>query len=216
MTRLRFNIGTLLAIVLFLAIGFAALREATDLWDSGVFTLTSVVLLVGVMLSVHRTGKGRAFWLGFALFGWAYLVASLIPSVESRLLTTKGLTYLNSKIPGRAVTASFTITANTGGTVDVIGSPPNGQTLTATSVRLWNTPAGRFLAVSPESFVRIGHSLLSLIVALAGGRLSCWLAREDRHEEPSMLSKRLSKATCPGSTASPDRNSFPHELAMTT
>jgi hypothetical protein len=187
MNRLRFTIGTLLALVLFLAVAFAALREATDLWDSGVFTLTSAVLVVGVLLSFHRTGKGRAFWLGFALFGWAYLVASLVPPVESRLLTTKGLAFIDSKLPGRAVTASFTITANTGATVDVVGSPPNGQTLTATSVRLWNTPTGRFLAVSPESFVRIGHSLLSLIFALAGGRLSCWLARDDRDEDVSTL-----------------------------
>ena len=36
MRRLRFNIANLLGVILFLAVGFAALRESSDLWESGV------------------------------------------------------------------------------------------------------------------------------------------------------------------------------------
>jgi hypothetical protein len=43
MRRIRFNIANLLVVVLFLAVGFAALRESNDLWDSGVFSLTVTV-----------------------------------------------------------------------------------------------------------------------------------------------------------------------------
>ena len=59
----RFSIANLLGLVLFLAVGLAALREATDLWDSAVFTGTLALLLVSILLAVHRTertcGKAR-------------------------------------------------------------------------------------------------------------------------------------------------------------
>jgi hypothetical protein len=181
MTRLRFNIGTLLAVVVFLAVAFAALREATALWDSGVFTLTVAMLLAGVLLSVYRTGRGRAFWVGFALFGWTYLAASLIPTVEPRLLTTRGLEFLDSKIPGRAVTFSVTLTANNSGTpsnlVEEVITSTNGRDLIKTMNGTFSlsTLTGKALAGpfgSSENFVRIGHSLLSMVVALCGGQFS--------------------------------------------
>ena len=40
MRRFRFSIASLLVVVLYVAVGFAALRESNDLWESGVFTLT--------------------------------------------------------------------------------------------------------------------------------------------------------------------------------
>jgi hypothetical protein len=181
MTRLRFNIGTLLAVVVFLAVAFAALREATAFWDSGVFTLTAAMLLASVLLSVHRTGKGRAFWVGFALFGWIYLAASLIPWVEPRLLTTRVLEFLDSRIPGRTVTFSVTLTTNNSGApsnlVEEVTTSTNGRDLIKTmngTISL-STLTGKALAGpfgSSENFVRIGHSLLALVVALCGGHFS--------------------------------------------
>ena len=44
MRRIRFTIASLLVVVLLVAVGFAALREASDLWDSGVFTVTLAIL----------------------------------------------------------------------------------------------------------------------------------------------------------------------------
>jgi hypothetical protein len=41
----------------------------------------------------------RAFWIRFALFGWGYLALSLVPSIESRLSTTKALAYIDCKVP---------------------------------------------------------------------------------------------------------------------
>ena len=88
MRRFRFHLGTLVILVLLLGIGFAALRESNDTWDSSIFSITLGVLLISILLAIHRTEKSRAFWLGFALFGWIYYVASLVPSIESRLITT--------------------------------------------------------------------------------------------------------------------------------
>ena len=103
MRRIRFTIASLLVVVLFVALGFAALRESSDLWESGVFTLTLAALLISILFAVHRIESRRAFWIGFTLFGWIYLGLSLVPSIEYRLLTTKGLAYLDSKVPGRSL-----------------------------------------------------------------------------------------------------------------
>jgi hypothetical protein len=101
--RFRFHIGTLVILVLVLGVGFAALRESNDFWDSGLFTLTLGVVLVSILLAIHRTGSRQAFWIGFTLFGWGYLSLSLVPLIEPRLVTTKALAYLDSKVPGRSV-----------------------------------------------------------------------------------------------------------------
>ena len=103
MKRIRFTIASLLVVVLFLAVGFAALRESSDLWDSGLFSLTLGVPLISVLLAIHSTESRRAFWLGFAVFGWIYLGLTLVPHVESRLITTRALTQLDSKVPGRSL-----------------------------------------------------------------------------------------------------------------
>ena len=95
MHHLRYNIAGALGAILFVAVGFAALREADELWDSWLFSLTLGLLLFAVLLAAHRTGDRRAFWIGFALFGWGYLSFSLIPSTEPKLITTKALAYLH-------------------------------------------------------------------------------------------------------------------------
>ncbi len=117
MQRFRFTIASLLLVILFAAVGFAALRESSDLWEIGVFSLTLAVMLISILLGVHRRESRRAFWLGFALLGWVYLGLSLVPSIESRLMTTKALTFLDSKVPGRspALRLYATINSGTGG-----------------------------------------------------------------------------------------------------
>ncbi len=98
MKRFRFNIASLLGVIMVLGVGFAAWRVATDLRDSGIFSLTFGVLLISMLLAIHRAEKRQAFWLGFALFGWIYLGLSLVASIETRFITTRGLAYLISKV----------------------------------------------------------------------------------------------------------------------
>ena len=116
----RANIASLLGVILVLGVGFAALRESSELWESGVFTLTLAALLMSILLAVHRGESRRAFWIGFALCGWIYLGLSLVPSIEPRLITTKALAYLDSIVPGRSP-AVYTIQPAGSGS----GSPSN-------------------------------------------------------------------------------------------
>src|SRR5262245_43481024 len=98
MRRFRFRLRTLLILIIVLGVGFAALRESNDPWESSIFSLMLGVFLISTLLAIHRSEKKRAFWLGFALFGAAYLAVSVVPSIESRLITTKALAFIDSKV----------------------------------------------------------------------------------------------------------------------
>ena len=55
MRRFRFHLGTLVILVLVLGVGFAALRESNETWDSIIFSVTLGVLLISILLAIHRT-----------------------------------------------------------------------------------------------------------------------------------------------------------------
>jgi hypothetical protein len=167
MKRIRFNIASLLGDILVIGVGFAALRESSDLWVSSLFTLTLAALLISILLAIHRTEKRRAFWLGFALFGSTYLGLSLVPSIDSRLITTKALTYLDSKVPGRPLDIYPTLPELIRFANDNRLNINRPEIVTLTNVSLLGGWSG-----SSENFVRIGHSMFALLVGWLGGRLS--------------------------------------------
>jgi hypothetical protein len=182
MKRIRFSIASLLFVILILGVGCAALRESNDLWDSGLFTLTVGVLLISVLLAIHRTTAKRAHWIGFAHFGWSYLALSLIPSIESRLLTTHGLVYLDSKVQRTPaflnVRLAFTSPGARSNRLQAVAFSPQGNQLATTNqgqVKIWDVATGKVLRSSggtTENFVRIGHALFALMLGWFGGLLS--------------------------------------------
>ncbi len=173
MRRFRFHLGTLVILVLLLAVGFAALRESNNIWDSSIFSITLGMLFISILLAVHRTEKRRAFWIGYALFGWSYLGLTLMPSIESRLITTKALAYLDSKMPGRSMVYAI----NSSGKLTLNGRPITSITSNGGST---GTASG-----TTENFVRIVHSLIALIAAILGGLLSRYLYFRNR--DPATL-----------------------------
>ena len=64
MRRFRFHLGTLVILVLFLGVGFAALRESNETWNSITFSITLAVLLTSILLAIHRTGKRTGILAG--------------------------------------------------------------------------------------------------------------------------------------------------------
>jgi hypothetical protein len=162
MKGLRFSIASVLLAILLVAVAVAALRAASDRWDGALLGSTLLILQSAILLTIHRTERRRAYWLGFALFGWAYLIVSLIPPLESRLPTTKGLAYVGTTWiwPPPAGLAYFDYDSD--GTLDLVVAG-------ASSLKppyLISTSGTR------ENFVFIGHSLLTLLSGFIGGRLS--------------------------------------------
>lgn len=77
MNTLRFSLARMLGVVVLVALGLAALVNATRWWVSVAFSVALTVLFVGVVGGLCRTGARRAFWSGFAVFGLGYLVLAM-------------------------------------------------------------------------------------------------------------------------------------------
>jgi hypothetical protein len=194
MARLRFNIASLLVIILVLGVGFAALRESNDLWESALFTATIGILLVSVLLAVYRQGLPRAFWLGFAVFGWSYLALAVLPAINARLITTKALSYIDSKVQSRGSSAvgatpywdSWSQNGQVQSAVFGLGGQPR---IAGGQGQEWIVDAstGQFVLTfrgSSANFIRIGHSLFALLMAWLGGRLARRLSQRSSQRPP--------------------------------
>ena len=69
----RFSIAGLMAVVLVSSLSLAALRSGSATWAGGLYLLTYGVLALAVVGAACRGASERAWWLGFALFGFGYL-----------------------------------------------------------------------------------------------------------------------------------------------
>ena len=74
MSWTRFSIAGLMGVVLFTALGFAALRNANAFWASATFTVAVVMVSLALLGAIARQGTARMIWGGFAVFGWASLI----------------------------------------------------------------------------------------------------------------------------------------------
>ncbi len=73
----QFSIRGLLWAITVLAVGMAALLNANALWQGLAWGLALYALTAAILLVVYRRAEQRAFWLGFAVFGWSYLLLFL-------------------------------------------------------------------------------------------------------------------------------------------
>ena len=69
----RFNLRTLLAVIVFVALGLTALKLSNPGWAAATATVTAGVLLFALLGWMHGREARRAYWSGFAVCGWGYL-----------------------------------------------------------------------------------------------------------------------------------------------
>ncbi len=69
-----------MAVVAVLAVGLAAMRVASDAATRATFAVALVALLVGTLGAIVR--RRREAWIGFALFGWAYVAIALVNPIR--------------------------------------------------------------------------------------------------------------------------------------
>lgn len=185
----QFSIKALLGLVAFVALGCAALLNASQWWASGMFALTIALLLAAILGSVFRRGRSRAFWLGFAICGWVHVLLVLGPplqreisfrwqrDVQSQLLSTRlsEWAYVNLlplvRTPPGPPPEPQPVVPNQGysdsnvGTVSlVIDKFSDVRTVTPKTFYPEYTP-----------FLMVAHWLWTLVVALLGGLLACYL-----------------------------------------
>jgi hypothetical protein len=72
MNRFRFSLGSFLAVVTLLAVGLSAMASQSRLAASAALTAYVVLICLALAGSVLPHSVNRPFWIGLAIFGWAY------------------------------------------------------------------------------------------------------------------------------------------------
>lgn len=188
----RHTIASLMAVTVIIAVAVAALKNASDVWAGGLLLITLFLLASAVLGVRYRREARQAFWFGFALFGWGYLVLAEAPwfaeHVRPGLPTTALLSYLHAKIsPHQVDSTNYVVGLSSLALAD---SPPlgsfkvatkpgtsvNGSSSVVSSGLSFAFSVGLFRS-NVEQFTHIGHCLLALLAAVAGGLVARWFQR---------------------------------------
>ncbi|MHC5539619.1 hypothetical protein ACYOEI_15485 [Singulisphaera rosea] len=133
MGRLQISIMGLILTVVVAATAFAALRIASNLWFSVLYTATAGILLIAVIAARLRRGSQGTFWFGFSVFGWGFFLLSMGPwairfeevggdfsqSINQYLLSSRVIEFIVPRIRAETddLEAIDSITANTAGII---------------------------------------------------------------------------------------------------
>lgn len=172
----RLSFLGLMVIVSLVTVAFAALRNASPAWAGSILLLTLGLLAVAVLGVIYRREERRAYWLGFALFGWGFAALTLSPWSKPEALPSTGLLdRLYIRVSPTKVVAVETYGLPSDGRLGaalVVSNdvPPHAIPATA-------GPADTVFLVGTagiEEFRSIGHCLLTILVACLGGGVARW------------------------------------------
>ena len=100
MRRYRITIAGLIVLVVLVALGLAALRNASAWWAAGVETAALLLLGVAAVGAWRAGGAWRAFWAGALVFGGGYGALSLVgPGPEPEASDSKPVFLLGDPLP---------------------------------------------------------------------------------------------------------------------
>ena len=179
--RFRFSLRELLGFTALAALGCGGLLHPSEYADSFAFTFTVIALFVAVLGAIAKRGSARMFWLGFAVAGWGYLwVAHWAdedhPYFAGWQLQTSG-PLLTTKLLRAACVRLHPPPAPPGPGTGMFSVAPEQSNVPFAPTLLVGANSV-VSAVSYEStvtaFMRIGHSLWTLLIAYLGGRLTCY------------------------------------------
>jgi hypothetical protein len=146
----RFPIAALMAAILVVALALAALRNISEAWAGATFLVTCAVLTLAIVGIVCRGAAARAWWLGFALFGWGYLALTSWSSFELPTMTVLD-----------AIAARLGSTIEFHGGMGGMGGGMVGSGF-----------FGGFGGPPIQPARQIGHCLWALLAALSGGLIA--------------------------------------------
>jgi hypothetical protein len=185
------------------ALACVALRGASATWVAALLGLVLVALTAAVPLAVFRTGTQRAFLLGFALFGWMYVLVlaygwsldrsstSNAPLAPRSLVTSRlALTAFERLYGPVQVTYSFD---GEGGlhkvysgvaASDSVTAEPIGVNLAAPLSSRGKGPQRAITVPDRDHFINVAHAFWTLLLATLGGWFTrvVYATRPQRHD----------------------------------
>ena len=163
----RYSLRALIGLVAVVAVGCAALMNANAWIANSAWTLLLLLLALALGTSTHR-----GFWIGFAIFGWLYVMLICGPfGLTDELLTTSLLRH----------TAS-TRASISGNEQELRQRYFQMQDGTSTSAQIhdallrWRKIQLLSDSVFIDAFVRTGQAFWTLILGLSGGLFAHYLS----------------------------------------
>lgn len=159
----RLTVRSLMTIVALVGVALAGLLSTTEVWAETLFSLMVVAVSLAAVGAIRR--EERTFRLGFALFGSVYLILALTP-INPR---NPGVPQL---ITSRLIDFVFThLSTFPVDEVYVHGDLSLKDNRNLQVERLYTGGEMRFFVAQngQTEFRRIGHIVLSFVVAVLGG-----------------------------------------------
>jgi hypothetical protein len=98
----HFSIGSLLTVIAILGVGLAALRNPSPLWASALYTVAATAIVAGAANAIVGHGARRAYWLGFSLFGGAYIYFTGSSQLVTDTFLDLAYPYVAAEVPSAA------------------------------------------------------------------------------------------------------------------
>jgi hypothetical protein len=176
MSRPRLSLSGLMVLIFVVGVGIAALRDASETWAGIVLLLTLGLLAVSILGVVYRREARRAWWVGFALFGWGYAALTLAPwSKPEKLPTHFLLDYLYARLSLRKVVAMEPFAASAGLDQDqFIVLDPNPSHDSLPGVPQGSDAVFAIGTIDLKAFRAIGHCLFALVAGFVGAFVARW------------------------------------------
>ena len=180
----RFSIGHLLAATALVALGRLALLKSSALLAAALMGAVVLVLIAAVVLAIYRTAETRAFWIGFAVFGWGYLLlcygplftANGSPFESTRSATGQLAALLYDRIHGSAGT-QLGIESNEAFVTFTTASPILPGAMPSAPPRALPVTVQLATVAERVDFLNVAHSLWALLLAFCGGWFAAWARR---------------------------------------
>jgi hypothetical protein len=140
--------------------GAAALVKPNRAWALVLLALFQIALLTAILGLLLRRGPRRTWWVGFALFGWAYLIPAFFLPDEYRLILPR-----DHLVYAAQAMLVFEI-------VPALGDRETMATL------ITEMP-GALAQVDNQSRIIVAYSLMGLLFAGLGGLIARWFSRDE-------------------------------------
>jgi hypothetical protein len=197
----RFSLRQLFVGMAVIALGCVALRNASGAWVAAMLGLAQLALATAILLVIFRRGAERAYWIGFATFGWLYLLLVLFswtlppntnfadsPFHPYQLATTRLSNACYHWLFDEAFEryfAKFPLPSS--------GDPaaPRMATSAIPPSIVFNPALGSMGQRPPEpgpdegSFANVAHALWTTLLAAFGGCLARWLYATNQERRPA-------------------------------
>ena len=168
----RLTIAGMLGLIALIAVAAAAMKNPSTLWTQTIVTAALTSLMLASLAALVRRGE-RSFAIGFAVFGWTYLVLSLGPWFEEHvgpwLLTSRAADEVYARFVHKDTNTEM---LELMGSSDLYPWGPN--------VPIWmNEP--RY-----ARYRRIIHILSTIAHGMAGGLVAFVFTRKPRSARPEV------------------------------